>query len=191
MFIGYWMVPSAGSASVSCRRCGASSSSSRGMGEWGQISGGSWCPGPVPGSGPSQPEPVLGGPASLADAVVVVPEAGPYSVLASQHRHDVDVIRGVADRDPSDRVVLAVGASPVRCRMSRRSEPTRRRRTSGHWGLTCPAPCGTRAATAAKTAPACRLPPTCPAWWPYGTPRTRTARGCWSQPPSGGPSCVA
>jgi hypothetical protein len=71
------------------------------------------CSGPVPGRGAPQPEPFLGGPAGLTDAIAVVPEAGPCSVLTGQHRHDVDVIRGVTDRDPADRVViLAVGRQP-------------------------------------------------------------------------------
>ena len=57
-----------------------------------------------------QAEPVLRGPARLAHLVVVVPQAGARAVLAGQHRHDVDVVRGVPDRDPADRVVvLAVG----------------------------------------------------------------------------------
>ena len=63
--------------------------------------------------GAPQPVPFLGSLAGLADTVVVVPELGPGSVLAGQRPDDVDVVRGVPDRDPADRlVVLAVRREP-------------------------------------------------------------------------------
>ena len=62
--------------------------------------------GTVAGRGLPQPEPLLRGPARLPHLVVVVPQAGARAVLAGQRRHDVDVVRGVPDRDPADRVVV-------------------------------------------------------------------------------------
>ena len=69
--------------------------------------------GAVGRGGAPQPVPFLGGLAGLADPVVVVPELGSCAVLAGQRPDDVDVIRGVPDRDPPDRlVVLAVRREP-------------------------------------------------------------------------------
>ena len=66
--------------------------------------------GTVAGRGAAQAEPVFRGPAGLADLVIVVPQAGAGAVLAGQHGDQVDVVGGVADGDPADRVVvLAVG----------------------------------------------------------------------------------
>jgi hypothetical protein len=48
----------------------------------------------------------LGRLAGLADPVEVVPVARACSILASQHGHDVDVIRSMPDRDPADRLVV-------------------------------------------------------------------------------------
>ena len=62
--------------------------------------------GTVAGRGLPQPEPLLRGPARLPHLVVVVPQAGARAVLAGQHRDDVDVVGGVPDRDPADRVVV-------------------------------------------------------------------------------------
>ena len=63
--------------------------------------------------GTPQPVPFFGGLAGLADPVVVVPELRACSVLAGQRPDEVDVVPGVPDRDPADRlVVLAVRREP-------------------------------------------------------------------------------
>ena len=57
------------------------------------------------GGGP-QPVPLLGGQAGIADPVPLVHDARTDPVLAGQHRHQVDVVRAVPDRDPPHRVVF-------------------------------------------------------------------------------------
>ncbi len=56
----------------------------------------------------SGPQPVLplGGDARVADPVAFVHDPGAGPVLAGQHRHHVDVVRAVPDRDPPHRVVF-------------------------------------------------------------------------------------
>ncbi len=69
--------------------------------------------GAVARRGAPQAVPLLGRLAGLADPEVVVPEPGPGAVLTGQHAHDVDVVGGVADGHPADRlVVLAIGREP-------------------------------------------------------------------------------
>ena len=58
------------------------------------------------GRGAAQPEPVLGGEACLPHPVVVVRQAGAAAVLAGQGGDDVNMILGVPDGDPADRVVF-------------------------------------------------------------------------------------
>ena len=53
-----------------------------------------------------QPVPLLGGQAGVPDPVAFVLHAGAGAVLAGQHRHQVDVVGAVADRDPAHRVVF-------------------------------------------------------------------------------------
>ena len=84
------------------------------------------------GGGP-QPVPLLGGQAGVADPVPLVHDPGAGPVLAGQHRHQVDVVRAVPDRDPPHRVVfLPARAQPGavhhiarRCRPTRASESSR------------------------------------------------------------------
>jgi len=62
--------------------------------------------GAVAWRGASQPVAFLRRLARLPDAVEVLPEPGPGTVLAGEHGNDVDVIVSVADCDPADRVVV-------------------------------------------------------------------------------------
>ena len=84
------------------------------------CAGGAAGGGAISRCGALQAVPVLGGSACLADAVPLVGGAEPAAVLAGEHRHDVDVVIAVPDRDPADRVVLLrrTGDRPVRCMMS-------------------------------------------------------------------------
>ena len=62
--------------------------------------------GAITRSGAPEPETLLRRPACLADTEIVVPGLGTSAVLAGQYGHDMDVIRGMPDRDPADRVVF-------------------------------------------------------------------------------------
>jgi hypothetical protein len=55
-----------------------------------------------------RPQPVapLGGQAGIADPVPLVPGPDRTAVLAGEHRHQVDVVRAVPDRDPPDRLIV-------------------------------------------------------------------------------------
>ena len=69
--------------------------------------------GPVGGRGGLQPVAFLGGQARIPHLAPFVGQADPAAVLPGQHRHDMDVIIAVPDRDPPDGVVfLPVGAQP-------------------------------------------------------------------------------
>src|SRR5262249_22173215 len=68
--------------------------------------------GPVTRCGNPQPVPALDGPACLADAEVVVPDPRPGSVLPRERSDNVDVIRGVPDRDPARRLVVTGAGQP-------------------------------------------------------------------------------
>jgi hypothetical protein len=65
--------------------------------------------GALGGGGGVQAEPVRDRPAGLADAVVVIPDAGLGAVLAGEHGDDVDVVGCVPDGDPADGVVVLAG----------------------------------------------------------------------------------
>jgi hypothetical protein len=60
----------------------------------------------------TQPEPALGGLAGFPHPVELVPGLHSAAVLAGQRRSDMDVIRGVPDRDPPHPGIVAVGRQP-------------------------------------------------------------------------------
>ena len=62
--------------------------------------------GPVSRRGPAQSEPVLDGEAGFPHPVVVVRHARPPPVLAGQRRHDMDMVGGVPDSHPADRLIV-------------------------------------------------------------------------------------
>ena len=127
--------------------------------------------GPVGGRGGLQPVAFLGGQARRPHVAPLVGQADTAAVLAGQHRHDVDVVVAVPDRDPPDGVVFLPVGGTARCGSSRRgrSAPTRRR--------TVPCPGGRRASTGATPGGGTR---TCP--W-------RRAAGSAGRSVSGSPAC--
>ena len=62
--------------------------------------------GAVPGRGGLQPVAFLGGQARLPDAQLLEVQPPAAAVLAGQHRHDVDVVIAVPDRDPPHALVF-------------------------------------------------------------------------------------
>ena len=110
---------------------------------------------PVRWRGAAETKTFLGRLAGLPHPIEVVPVARSCSVLAGQHGHDVDVIRGVPDRDPPDRlVVLPVRRQPGAVHdVPGQTVPTPRRTASGP-----PARPGPRNARPAGRTPAGRTP---------------------------------
>ena len=107
--------------------------------------------------------------ACIPDPVPLVLHAGPGPVLAGQHRHQVDVVRAVPDRDPPHRVVFRPRAGTARYGASHppRCRPIRRPTAGG--------PRGRRASSSARPA------------WRTPTCRARRAGAAAARPGGGSP----